>query len=326
MTTGWLSDAAIDRLRDVADFPVPPGQRYEIVEPLARGGMGTVYRGRDRELDRDVAVKVLSVTAAGDDRVARMQQEARVLARLEHPGVVPVYDVGVLEDGRIFYVMKLVLGPRLDQHAAERPLAERLRVFTRICEPVAFAHARGIVHRDLKPDNIMVGPFGEVLVLDWGAAQILEISDCRRPISDFRQISDVRTQMSDSASVIGTRGYMPPEQSRGEAVDARADVYALGGILHFLLAGAPPDASPLTGPRPLQAICRKARADAPAERYADVPSMAVDVDRFLAGEPVSAMRENTIERLARFGRKNRTAIAIIVTYLALRYLIAWLAP
>jgi eukaryotic-like serine/threonine-protein kinase len=313
MTTGWLSDAAIDRLRDVADFPVPPGHRYDIVEPLARGGMGTVYRGRDHELQRDVAVKVLSATADGDDAAARMRQEARVLAQLEHPGIVPVYDVGVLEDGRIFYVMKLVQGPRLDQHAAERPLAERLRLFARICEPVAFAHAHGVIHRDLKPDNVMVGPFGEVLVMDWGIAQI---ADGGLPTADSR-VAD---------SVVGTRGYMPPEQARGETVDERADVYALGGILHFLLSGAPPDAAPLRGPAALQAICRHACAEAPADRYADVQSIADDVNRFLAGEATMALPETAFERLARFTRKNRVAIAIVVTYLSLRYLIAWLAP
>jgi serine/threonine protein kinase len=174
MTRTWLSDAAVDHLRDVADWPVPVGDRYEIVEPVARGGMGAVYRARDRALDRIVAVKVISPTAVGADAIARMRREARVLARLEHPGIVPVYDVGELDDGRLFYVMKLVQGPRLDDHVAERPLTERLRIFTRICEPVAFAHAHGVIHRDLKPENVMVGPFGEVLVLDWGASLILD--------------------------------------------------------------------------------------------------------------------------------------------------------
>jgi len=305
----WLSNAAIERLRDVADWPAPVGDRYEILEPLARGGMGTVYKARDRELDRLVALKVLSAIALDDEEAAsRLQQEARVLASLEHPGIVPVHDVGVLDDGRLFYVMKLVLGPRLDEHAAERPLAERLRLFTRICEPVAFAHARGVVHRDLKPENVMVGPFGEVLVLDWGVA-LLTASASR-----------------EAAHVVGTRAYMAPEQSRGESVDARADVYALGGILHFLLAGAPPDAAPLSGPRALQAICRKARAPAPDDRYRDVLALSADADRFLAGAPVEASPENAIERAVRFARKHRAAIVIITAYIVLRAVIAWLAP
>src|SRR5262249_17481239 len=131
----WLSDDVVERLRDVADWPVPSGDRYEIVEPLARGGMGTVYRAPDPQLHRDVALKVLSATAVDDESPARLRQEARVLARLEHPGVVPIHDVGVLDDGRLFYVMKLVQGLRLDEHAADRSVADRLRLFGRICEP-----------------------------------------------------------------------------------------------------------------------------------------------------------------------------------------------
>ena len=178
----WLPDAAVERLRDVADWPAPTSDRYEILEPLARGGMGTVYVARDRHLDRRVALKVLSATAT-EAGAARMREEAQILARLEHPGIVPVYDVGLLDDGRVFYVMKLVDGARLDRHVVDRPLVERLRLFTRICDPVAFAHARGVIHRDLKPENVMVGSFGEVLVMDWGVAQVQEISDFRFQIS-----------------------------------------------------------------------------------------------------------------------------------------------
>jgi eukaryotic-like serine/threonine-protein kinase len=236
---------------------------------------------------------------------------------LEHPGIVPVYDVGELDDGRLFYVMKLVQGPRLDDHVPERPLTERLRIFTRMCEPVAFAHAHGVIHRDLKPENVMVGPFGEVLVLDWGASLIL---DLRFGISDSS-----RDPCGRPVEIVGTLGYMAPEQARGTTTDPRADVYALGGILHFLLGGAP-DAVPLTGPRAMRAICRKARASDPHDRYDDVLALAADVDRFLAGEPVTASPERSIDRIVRFTRKHRAAIAIIVTYLTLRYLIAWIAP
>ena len=126
--------------------------------------------------------------------------------------------------------------------------------------------------------------------------------------------------------VVGTRGYMAPEQARGEAVDARADIYALGSLLHFLLAGAPPDASAPHGPRLLQAIVAKARAADPADRYADALALAADVDRFLAGDPVTASRESPIERIVRFSRKHRVAIVLVVAYLVLRATIAWLAP
>jgi serine/threonine protein kinase len=310
----WLPDATVDHLRDVADWPLVSGDRYEVVEPLGRGGMGTVYRGRDRELDRAVAIKVLGATKVGESDVARLRQEARILARLEHPGIVPVYDLGQLDDGRVFYVMKLVQGARLDQHVAARPLADRLRLFARICEPVAFAHAHGVVHRDLKPENVMVGPFGEVLVMDWGVAQI---ADCGLRIADSAE---------GNAAVVGTAGYMPPEQARGETVDARADIYALGGLLHFLLAGAPPDAGAPSGPRALRAIVAKARAIDPRDRYADALALAADVDRFLAGDPVTASRESPVERLVRFSRKHRVAIVLVVAYLVLRATIAWLAP
>jgi serine/threonine protein kinase len=307
----WLSDGAVEHLRDVADWPVIPGHRYEIAEPLGRGGMGIVYRGMDRALNRQVAIKVLSVTAIGPDLAARMRQEAAVLATLEHPGIVPVYDIGLLEDGRLFYVMKLVQGPRLDEHAASRPLTERLRLFTRICDAVAFAHARGVVHRDLKPENVMLGPFGEVLVMDWGVAQV--------------ECGPTAENAGSRTSIVGTRDYMAPEQARGGCVDARADVYALGGLLEFLLTGSAPAGEP-RGPRALRAICRKARSPEAELRYPDVSSIAADVERFLAAEPVTARREDALDRVMRVVRKHRAAILMITVYLVLRVLIAWLAP
>jgi len=323
----WLSNAVVAHLRDVADCPVLPTARYELIEPIGRGGMGTVYRARDRELDRIVAIKVLWTVGEDADGATRMRQEAHILARLEHPGIVPIHEVGVLEDGRLFYVMKLVQGPRLDEHSRSGTIADRLRLFTRICEPVRFAHAHGVVHRDLKPENVMVGPFGELLVLDWGAAQTDDRAD--RTVPEDATVAGA--QMSNGAdgppphatSVVGTRGYMAPEQARGERVDGRADVFALGGILHFLLTGGAPDAVPLSGPRPLQAIVTKARRSDPHDRYPDVTALAADIERFLAGDPVSALPETVLDRSKRFLRKNSAAVAIIVSYLIVRYLIAW---
>src|SRR5262245_33809242 len=166
-----MSDSALRRLRDAADAPDLTGTKYEIVGRIGQGGMGTVYRARDRELGREVALKVVRLPEGAPDIAARMMREARTLARLEHPGIVPVHDVGTLGDGRVFYAMKLVRGAPLDQ-LGPTGLAERLRIVERVCEAVAFAHAHGVIHRDLKPQNVMVGPFGEVLVMDWGVAKI----------------------------------------------------------------------------------------------------------------------------------------------------------
>ena len=165
-----ISDAALDHLQRLVSEPDFAGTRYEALSVLGRGGIGTVYLARDSVLDRDVAVKVLD-SLVGDQALAEhLQQEARILARLEHPGVVPVHDFGRLADGRLFYAMKRVRGQRLDRWAATADPHARLAVFLRMCDAVAFAHAHGVIHRDLKPENVMVGEFGEVLVLDWGIA------------------------------------------------------------------------------------------------------------------------------------------------------------
>jgi serine/threonine protein kinase len=167
-----LSDSALERLHQVVVEPDVSGTRYELVSILGRGGMAVVYLARDTTLDREVALKVLdwSVDATSRERLSR---EAHILARLEPPGIVPVHDFGQLADGRLFYAMKRVRGDRLDRWLAARPaLHARLSVFLRICDAVAFAHAHGVIHRDLKPENVMIGHFGEVLVLDWGVARV----------------------------------------------------------------------------------------------------------------------------------------------------------
>jgi serine/threonine protein kinase len=166
------------------------------------------------------------------------------------------------------------------------------------------------VHRDLKPENVMVGPFGEVLVMDWGVAQLGPAVESQPTCSD----------------VVGTRAYMPPEQTRGAMVDARADVFALGSILDFLVTGTRPGVVPFRGPRTLQAICRKACAPEPGDRYHDVRSLAADVDCFLACERVSANDESVLERLARFSKKHRVAILMIAAYPLGHVAIAWFAP
>jgi serine/threonine protein kinase len=291
----WLSDAALDHLREATDRPDLAGTPYEIVETLGRGGMGTVYLAHDQDLDREVALKVVD---GGGDLAERTLREARILARLEHPGIVPVHDVGTLPDGRVFYVMKRVRGRRLDELAPALDLAERLRVFGRICEAVAFAHAHGVIHRDLKPENVMAGPFGEVLVMDWGVAKDGGIPDAH-------------------GTILGTPGYMAPEQERGEvaAIDERTDVWALGAILGFLLVGEEPVA------RPLAAIRRQAMADDPAGRYQTVDDLAADLARYSSGLAVRAYRENLVERTVRFVRRYRVPILLILTYLLMRALL-----
>jgi serine/threonine protein kinase len=312
------------RLRDAAERPDFDGTRYEIVGRIGSGGMGTVYRARDRELDRDVALKVLRF--ADPESTARMIQEARVIARLEHRGIVPIHDAGRLADGRVFYAMKLVAGERLDQIVARgEHLPGRLRAFERVCEAVAFAHAHAVIHRDLKPENVMVGHFGEVLVMDWGLAKRGSAPD---RIADARRVTDGVS--TDHGAVLGTPGYMSPEQARGAAagVDTRCDIYGLGALLHFLLVGAPPPAPPLPFarlgndvPSALEAVCRKALAVDPAGRYASVNDLARDVSSFLAGEAVRAYPEGTLERTARLARKHRVAIGLVGAYVSIRVLL-----
>ena len=276
--------------------------------------MGTVYRAWDRELAREVALKVLRGDLADADAAARLEREARILAQLEHPGIVPVHDAGMLDDGRVFYVMKLVRGDRLEQVAARTSLTEVLRLFLKVCETVGFAHARGVVHRDLKPSNIMVGAFGEVLVLDWGIARIIR----EREPATTPSNSDVGTDgQADTApgTVLGTPGFMAPEQAQGrtQQVDARSDVFSLGAILKSLLGR--PDT-----PRPVASIWGKALAPEPAERYPSAEALAADITRFLDGEPVLAHRESIGERAGRIFRKYQTAIILVLTYLVIRFL------
>ncbi len=326
-----LSDATLEHLRCVADWPEMVGGRYRVLEKIGSGGMGSIYLAHDAELQRNVCIKVLYSFDDDPLFVERIRSEARILARLEHPGIIPIHDVGALADGRIFYVMKHVRGKRLDEHAAQlNSLSEALQLFERICEPIAFAHAQGIIHRDLKPENVMVGSFGEVLVLDWGVAKI---SSDTPPPAEAEISQPPREGITVPGTILGTPGYMAPEQARGDhdAVDARADVHALGAVLHFLLTGtvhgeqatvhgersrtAPHWA---TVPRPLQAICRKAMAPEPLDRYPSVTALSEDVSRFLAGARVLAHAESWLEKAQRFASKYRTPILLVLAYLLMR--------
>lgn len=317
----FLSDSALERLREAADQPDLSGTRYRLLEKLGQGGMGGVFRVEDSALEREVALKVINVAELSLS--ARLLQEARVIAKLEHPGIVPVHDAGILVDGRPYYTMKLVQGASLDELAEEMGgFADRLRTFLRVCDPVAFAHARGVLHRDLKPANIMIGPFGEVLVMDWGLSKLLAGTFSSESLSE-RSTSD-RTSASPTTAhdtILGTPGYMAPEQRNGESVDFRVDVYSLGAILEFLFQFVPQRVPP-----PLAAICRKAKASDRSERYASVTELAGDVANFLDGLPVSVYREGFVTRAARWTRRNRTWILLLLAYVVMRALLIFFGP
>ncbi|MHC4452591.1 MAG: serine/threonine-protein kinase, partial [Planctomycetota bacterium] len=219
--------------------------RYQTVGEIARGGVGIIYKGRDIDLGRDVAIKVLRDEYKEDPSVAeRFMEEAQIGGQLQHPGIVPVYELGLDEQRRPYFSMKLVKGKTLAARMGDG--ARRLLgIFEKVCETMAYAHARGVVHRDLKPANIMVGAFGEVQIVDWGFAKVLReggIADEKaRP--DVSVIATVRStgggSESIAGSVMGTPAYMPPEQALGQvdALDERSDVFALGAILFEILTG-----------------------------------------------------------------------------------------
>ena len=358
-TTGgaYLGDRVIEHLREVTDLPDLTGTKYELVRRLDRGGMGIVYLVRDTELDREVALKVMSWDDDGATPTpsaplaARMIREAQHIARLEHPNIVPVHDVGRLADGRVYYAMKLVRGKRLDEWLRENPpRASALRLFLKVCDAVAFAHAQGVIHRDLKPQNVMVGAFGEALVMDWGLAKALRAGErADRTEPAISEADALRATVRDAAHpakppdvaraglpvggaavadstqpalpstahgvVIGTPAYMAPEQARGDVdrIDERADVYSLGAILRFLTNGGAGSV-----PRPLASICVKALAAEPAARYASVRALAADIDSFLDGQPVTAHRESFVERTVRILSHHRAIALLVVAYLIMR--------
>jgi len=296
-----LDDLAVQRLQQVLREPDLEGTPYRFIGLLGRGGMGSVYEVEEAALQRRLALKVLDLP--GEEAERMLQREAQILAALEHPGVVPIHAVGTLPDGRAFYAMKRVSGTRLDAASVRAaPLTERLRTFLKLAETVAFAHARGIVHRDLKPQNVMLGPFGEVLVMDWGLATATDGNDGER------------------GHAVGTPGYMAPEQASGTPGDPRADVYSLGAILDFLLESERPEPVPPA----VRAIAAQAMAVAPADRYPDVESLAADVGRHLAGDAVTALPEGAWDRVARLARRHRVAIALLLAYAVVRALLFFL--
>ena len=320
-----LSDKLVGNLQSVMQQPDLTGTRYKVVRYLARGGMGTVWLAEDQVLGRRVALKVLDLVTSGEDMPTRLLQEAQVLARVEHPGIVPVHDAGTLPDGRAFYCMKYVEGQTLGEALAGKSISDRLRLLQRIAEPVEFAHASGFIHRDLKPDNIMIGSFGEVLVMDWGLAKVYRpggeaICETVEP-GATAQLPSTRTR---HGSILGTPGYMSPEQSLGEpGIDHRADIFSLGAILWFMLTGSSLHADEgmnMKLPKALRALCNKATDKDPQRRYQSARDMMADITRFLDGEPVSAYPESLVDRGQRMFAKHRVAVVLVMVYLVMRVL------
>ncbi|MEZ4394204.1 MAG: serine/threonine-protein kinase [Polyangiales bacterium] len=293
--------------------------RYKVRAKLGEGGMGEVHLCRDRRVGRDVAMKLVRPEHRERDEVhARFLREARVQGQLEHPSIVPVYDLAVNDEGVGHFTMKRVRGMTLDAviralAAGDAEAAERfsrhklLTAFTTVCNAVDYAHHRGVIHRDLKPENVMLGDYGEVYVLDWGVARILDAPDLPAPQEDPVEVYQDPSRRTVAGSVVGTLGYMAPEQLRGEAVTPRSDVYALGAILYELLAGAPLHGgesaealmtSTLTRDAPrlrerapeadvppeLEAICARAVALDPDARFVDARSLCDAVEGFLEGD------------------------------------------
>ncbi|PCC68107.1 Protein kinase domain-containing protein [Nannocystis exedens] len=322
-----LSQAGDDKEDDEAR----DDERYAIGEVFAVGGLGVVRRAHDRRLERVVAVKTLR--RRDPEAARRFAAEARITARLQHPGIVPLYDIGRFADGEPYYCMKLVDGESLERVIADEPtLRGRVALVPHVlaaADAIAYAHQHGVLHRDIKPSNILVGPHGETVVIDWGLAKD---TSATRTGELAGEGPDTTSDMTGEGAIVGTLRYMPPEQARGAAVDARSDVYALGAVLFHVLAGRPPhaqlergqllsrliageveDLRPLVpeAPRELVAIVRKAMSPEPGDRYAGAAALAEDLRRFAAGRLVDAHRYQPGELLRLWLRRHRVAVAAI---------------
>jgi WD40 repeat protein len=318
---------------DVSHLAADDPERYEPVGEHARGGLGRVVRAVDRRLGRTVAVKELLRHDPSNE--ARFLREAMITARLEHPGIVPVHEAGRWPNGDPYYVMKLVEGRTLKELIVEgATLRERLGLLPHViavADAVGYAHSEEVIHRDLKPSNVIVGSFGETIVVDWGLAR-----DRKRNLpepSDEILTAAGSGVSTVSGKVVGTPAYMSPEQARGDVVDERSDVYALGAVLYEVLAGSPPhaDTTPqavldrvIAGPpRPLPmvvpgvpgelaTIVRKAMARDPGARYPNAIALAEDLRRFTTGKLVSAHSYSTWERLRKKLARYRGVVAVAV--------------
>src|SRR6516162_8099008 len=322
------------------------GQRFRLLRPHARGGLGEVFVALDAELHREVALKQILEKHA-DDPVSRQRfvLEAEVTGGLEHPGIVPVYGLGTYGSGRPYYAMRFIKGDSLKEaieqfHAdislkndpgrRSFELRKLLRRFLDVCNAIDYAHSRGVIHRDIKPANIILGKHGETLVVDWGLAKAVGRAD---PSVGEQAIAPSSSGSSETlpGSTLGTPAYMSPEQACGDLdrLGPRSDVYSLGATLYCLLTGKPPFEGEDVGeilrtvqrgdfvpPRQLEpsldaaleAICLKAMANQPGDRYPSCRALADDVERWMADEPVSAWAEPWTRKLLRWLTRHRTGV------------------
>jgi tetratricopeptide (TPR) repeat protein/tRNA A-37 threonylcarbamoyl transferase component Bud32 len=305
-------------------------EHYILTEEIARGGMGRILRARDRRLGRQIAIKENLVNTG--DHARRFEREARITARLQHPSIVHIHEAGVWPTGEPFFAMELVAGRSFDDVISRATtLDHRLALIPNVlavADAIAYAHHQGIIHRDLKPKNVLVGDFGETVVIDWGLAKDMS---GRGHESDDPFRTPALEGATEVGKVVGTPAYMPPEQARGHAIDQRTDVYALGAVLFHLLAGRPPItgrntdevlARIIAGPLPslaeaqpdvpadLLAIVAKAMAFAPGDRYPSARELADDLRQFQTGQLVGAHRYSLGQLARRWLRRHRTAVAV----------------
>lgn len=334
------------------------GDRFTIVRSHARGGLGVVHIAHDNELDREVALKEIREKHADDPQAReRFIREAQITAKLGHPNICPVHSLGTDEKGRPYYAMSLVLGRTLQDAIAEFHASAKsrssdllhsvefralLQSLVDVCGAVAYAHNRAVLHRDLKPSNIMLGPYGETILLDWGLAKSVASDaptslDAEPPI---RLTGSHDSQETLPGAAVGTPSYMSPEQAggRSDRVGPTTDVYGLGATLYAILTGVapvkestkeetlervakgkfqPPRAVNPRIPKPLESICLKAMSREPDQRYHTPKELAQDIERWLADEPVSSHTDSAWEKARRWARRNRAAVASAGLLLAL---------
>lgn len=299
---------------------------YELLEEIARGGMGVVFKARQVNLNRIVALKmILAGQFAGDEDVQRFYTEAEAAAQLDHPGIVPIFDIGDHE-GQHYFSMGYIEGQSLAQRIAEEPLepSEAAGLTRKICDAISYAHERNVIHRDLKPANILLDASGQPKVTDFGLAKKTE----------------AESNLTGTGQILGTPAYMPPEQAAGKVdeVGTPADIYSLGAILYCLLTGQPPfqAASPMetllqvmgkepTAPRQMNAavpvdletICMKCLDKEPSRRYESAAALSADLERYLADEPIEARPSSSVYKLWRKAKRNRTtSLALAAAVLA----------